>query len=483
LGYDSAGKLEKVKGSSTKEAPPMRPGLSAIFSVVFLFASISQSAGQSNKTEEKSGTKQKALSDDHQICAPPSCISVFGHPHRIDQSRSSATPSTSQQTTNSLPARTKMVVEAEGTRIFPSHDVYEKCLPPSCYLIYTWLPVSSTRRVPRVAFTSREGPIKTNRFPLVFVASDGSIIFPEFDNNGNVTGATGRDVNGADREIHFSTTIDSQYVPFQHPIPYIDGVGNCQIQGNILICEQYTIPPGCDSFGCNVYKTTMTATYYEQSTPKFTLTMITDPFNYEAELGTARILEKVVIPTPHKPFVQSLRYVMKLDGTGEEHVVDSQGNDVITNFTIDRQHGNAFSITPKFGTLFPEMAGATYFWQVFNYMFIHQPLISDGQSLFDLSGGQSAPPTQNWGGRLAGDLLITLVASGACFEMGPACMLSASTAAAGTDFWELTSPGVQNPDGSSTADKILQMWLEGLCSGIDSVWEFTVGNAPKIFCH
>jgi len=32
---------------------------------------------------------------------------------------------------------------------------------------------------------------------------------------------------------------------------------------------------------------------------------------------------------------------MKLDGTGEEHVVDSQGNDAVTNFTIDRQHGNA----------------------------------------------------------------------------------------------------------------------------------------------
>ena len=255
----------------------MRQFLSGIFSAVMLFSCVSHSAAQSNKAKEEDTVKQRKISDDQQTCARPSCISVFGHPHRIDSSRSSANPSTSPKPTKSFPTRTKMIVEADGMRIFQSHDVYEKCLPPSCYLFYTRLPVSSTQRVPRSAFTSREGLVKTYRFPFIFVASDGSIVFPEFDNNGNVTGATGLDVNGTDREVHFSTTIDSQYVPFQHPIPYTDGAANCQLQGNILICEQYTIPPGCDSFGCNVYKTTMTATYYEQSTPKFVLTMITDP--------------------------------------------------------------------------------------------------------------------------------------------------------------------------------------------------------------
>src|SRR5262249_53172849 len=140
-------------------------------------------------------------------------------------------------------------------------------------------------------------------------------------------------------------------------------------------------------------------------------------------------------------------------------------------------------ITPKFDTLFPDMAKVNYFAQVLDRMFVEQTLVSNGQSLF-VQGPPAGTIPQNWGLRLSGDMLIGLPAALACASSaGAGCCLAGLAAIAGVDFWQMLNPGVVNPDGSTTADALIRAWVLGICGGISDLWELATGIRPQIGCY
>jgi hypothetical protein len=168
-----------------------------------------------------------------------------------------------------------------------------------------------------------------------------------------------------------------------------------------------------------------------------------------------------------------------MNGSGEEHVIYSDGRDVKRTFTIDR-HNDAMSITPQFDALFPELERAKYFLQVFDYMFANQPQPLPGGQVLQLL---TSTPEINWG-RYFGDAVIALAAFGACVGSGAiGCALARATAAAGADFWTNTVPAVTGPDGNSLTDEFLKAWLIGLCGGVSATFDVVTGQTPQIGCR
>ena len=437
------------------------------------------STAQTSQRKAEQIRQQLGQKSDESIanCVAPSCTVVFGHPYRIDQSgvpRGSMLSKASPRVT--LSTRAKILVSREGIRIVEANGKYERCLPPACRLIFPDLPIRSSQPIPR---RTADGTSKPSFAKMVlFVGNDGTEIVPSYDEYGNIIGGIGRDTSGTERKLEFTTTTESQYVPFQHPIVISADPGDCQAKGNLTICRNTVIPPGCDSFGCTLYKTTITGIYSEESNPTLQFRLLIDPFNYETQVQVDRLRGGGVVGATAISSVKSLRYVLRLDGTGEEHVIDSVGNDSVTTFTIDVQHGT-MSIPSKFNTLFPQLSRVNYFSRMVNYMFVHQPLISGGQSLYELGGGDS---TINWG-RLAGDFVIALAAFAACEgSAGAACMLIGGAGAAGADYWGSIDPFVVKSNGGTTADDIVRYWLLGACAGIDDLWTLTFGFKPQIGC-
>jgi hypothetical protein len=409
-----------------------------------------------------------------ETCVFPSCRIVFGHAYQVDQRISTkAQIKPAMPDGHQLPS-VKMLVTATGPAIVVSQGTYERCLPPSCYLNFPLPPQKSDNRPSGTAMSSPRLQLQK----LIFVAADGTWILPVFDSSGNVIGATGRDAGGTDREIEFATNIESNYVRFRNPVPN-GAITVCYpVSGQPPICHDVILPEACDSYGCNVYKTTMTATYSEQSVPKFEFKQVTDPFNFEAVVQMSELNTRV-IGSGGNSSAQEVQYILRMNGTGEEHILDFDGNDLKTLFTIDRQHGNTMSITPKFDKFMAAQERVRYFAQVIDYMFIHQPSLSGGISLL-----QGTVPSANWTARLSGDFVMGLAAAAACAESaGAGCLLSAGTFTGGLDVWQNLNPGVVGPNGQSLADEIIQLWLEGICNGIDTIWELSFGFRPQIGCH
>jgi hypothetical protein len=305
---------------------------------------------------------------------------------------------------------------------------------------------------------------------LGFIAKDGTLIKPFYDDSGNLAGAAGRDSNGVNRKIEFSTNVDSQWIPFHNaPVEFCSAGAVISGGTSTRVCFPGNPPPGCDNFGCNVYKTTTYITYSEEFLPRFRFTIVVDPMNYESQV---RVNELVRSGSEPGSGVTELLYVMRMDGTGEEHVTSLGGNVSRTAFTFNR-HDGTLSINPNFDQVFPELQRVDYFQQVLNYVLLRAPIISGGEVAYDTSGNLI------WNWRYVGDAVIAGAAILVCTSTaGLGCLLAGAVAAAGTDYWQSINPGVVNANGRSTADDIVLFWLAGGCNSIGEIWTLITGSDP-----
>jgi hypothetical protein len=199
-----------------------------------------------------------------EACVPPSCVVVFGHVYHVNARRASKIETTTPTQTHAVRTRMKVLVGPDGTRIVASNQDYERCLPPSCYLVSTRPAIPGTTTRPVI-----ESKLGSPFTKLVgFVAADGTLIQPYYDDSGAIIAASGRDVTGVNRRMQFSTNVETQYIPFQKPIRFCNGPNDTGCYPSV------SLPPSCDSFGCNVYKTTITFTYSEEANSLFLFKLI-----------------------------------------------------------------------------------------------------------------------------------------------------------------------------------------------------------------
>jgi hypothetical protein len=394
-------------------------------------------------------------------CEPPSCLLVFEHPHF-----NKSTPFWLRKQT--LPINTEwfhIKVSSDqdgGTRLRPSYIAFDSCQYPSCYLAFQ--PVAGAPLKTRNPLDPPEIPQIYKMKSDAFVGSDGTPIKPYYGQYGELNAASGRDTKGIDHDIRFYTNIERRRI--SHPAIDLTRFPNGKIcrnghtgkvvpEGELGAFCSSLIPPGCDSFGCDIFKTTATAIYSEQAVDLFEYQITVDAFNSETQI---RITRNATASGPTlASSVHSLRYLTRMDGTGEEHIVDNANNDAITTFTIDRENSDKPSIAPKFAVLFPEIAGASYFAEMFSQMFINATTLSSGQSLSTQSG------TINWAAA-SGDFAIALAIGISCASGPVGCALAGAVGAVGVDVWHDIEPGViQDDTGRTIANRIVLQWWMGLC--------------------
>ena len=235
-------------------------------------------------------------------------------------------------------AYVKAQVSKDAVRFVPSHEKYVSCAPPTCHLISSPAPPTLPTALLRKDIRAKSPGLSRLK---TMVGPDGGLIIPFTDLNGNIVAANATDATGLNRRIEFSTTTQTQRINFASPVAF--GTTVCVANANSPIENCFDLPPGCDSYGCTASKTTITAAYSESSAPVFSFVLVSDPLNFESEL--------MALHPPQVSGTRSLRYVLRMTGTGEEHIIDSAGKETVTNFTIDRQHGDKMSIDTKFATL------------------------------------------------------------------------------------------------------------------------------------
>jgi hypothetical protein len=309
-----------------------------------------------------------------------------------------------------------------------------------------------------------------------FAASDGTRIYPSYNANGKIIGASGTDAEGVDREIRFDTTVSWNKLYWDAQLPlncYTQGYGGtCTVDGQTV--EKVHLPEYCYPGFCQVATTVVTMTYLEGSVEQFHFKTTVDPYNSQmwTELG---LPNRIYLGKA----ITGVRYRYGFDGRGEEHVLYSDGSDATSSFSIDTAHPDNNVVPTRFNSLFPLSQRSKYFEPVMGYLFSHSALADSANSplqLFDVQTGMPIP----WG-RYFGDFLIALAAAGTCAETGGfGCVLSASTAGAGGDFWITeTTP---NPDGTVPADSLVNSWLLGICGGWDSIWLTVTNVYPPLGC-